>query len=625
MKTPCYPLITVDPFFSIWSPSQKLTDSDTILWNRITKRLTGTVTVDNKTWRFLGKGSETPLEQTSMEYTPLVMKYGFECSEFTLDCEFFTPLFTDDLYLLSLPCSYIRTKITFKDDKQHYCRTDISISTDMCYDRKKKPIEFEIVNKASIRYAKMGQKKQVPVYKSGDMVSADWGYTCIYADMVSFNDYGISASGENEETVFILAFDDVKSIDYMGIQYEGLWKEKHRDISKAIAFAAKESTDLFDKAYKENEKLLAPAKKYGQDYCDLLTVAYRQILAGHKLIRSNKGDLLYLSKECNSNGCINTVDVSYPALPFFLIYKPELVKAMMVGICDFARTDCWKYDFAPHDIGRYPLADGQVYGLYNRYKPIRKTLFRRKGNYYKDSQQMPVEECGNMLVMAYTYFLKSNDKDFLVKYIDLFAQWAEYLVSVGVVLENQLCTDDFAGHSEKNVNLAIKGVMGLACAGKICDALNIENTYASKAKQYADELKTYILPDGTLPFSVGQNDTWSLKYNMVWDKVLSFNLFDKELYKAECDLYKQKLNKYGTPLDYRKDFTKTDWLLWAAVLDESNELVSLYSKAILDFLADTDDIICLSDWIETKIPEHRGFTHRTVQSGLWFPILAETL
>lgn len=625
MKTPCYPLVTVDPFFSIWSPSQNLTDSDTILWNRIKKRITGIITVDNRTCRFLGKGSDVPLEQIKLEYTPLVTKYQFENDTYVLDVEFFTPLFVEDLYLLTLPCSYIRTKVSFKDENEHNVKVRIAISDDMCYDGKKKAVEYEIYNKSTIRYVSMGQRKQKPLRYAGDMVSADWGYTCIHSDNVGYVEGEIFAQSEKETAVFVLAFDDIKSIEYMGVQYEGLWKEKYRDISAAIKFAVENANNLFDKAYAENDKLLAPAKKYGDDYSDLLSVAYRQILAGHKLIRDKNGNLLYLSKECNSNGCINTVDVSYPALPFFLIYRPELVKAMMVGIFEYARTDSWKFDFAPHDIGCYPLADGQVYGLRDMYKPFRKTLYKRTFDYLRFEYQMPVEECGNMLVMAYTYYLKSNDVQFLREYRDMLIKWAEYLVNVGVVLENQLCTDDFAGHSEKNVNLAIKGVMGIACASKICEALHIENNYMSTAEKYAEELQSYILPNGALPFALGDKDTWSLKYNMVWDKVLNFNLFSKDLYKAECEVYKEKANIYGTPLDYRKDFTKTDWLLWASVLSDDDSLVRLYSKCILDFLRDTKDIICLSDWTETKIPEHRSFTHRTVQSGLWFPVLADNL
>ena len=194
----------------------------------------------------------------------------------------------------------------------------------------------------------------------------------------------------------------------------------------------------------------------------------------------------------------------------------------------------------------------------------------------------------------------------------------------GVVLDNQLCTDDFAGHSTKNVNLAIKGIMGIACFGEICKALGKENAYSEKSKEYADELcRVCGVKDTYLPFSIDKKDTWSLKYNLVWDRVYGFNLFSSDIYKAETLLYREKLNKYGVPLDFRKDFTKTDWMLWAACLDETNENVELFSEKIVAYLADALDKTCFSDWIETKKPKQSGFDHRTVQAGLWMPVLAK--
>ena len=111
-------------------------------------------------------------------------------------------------------------------------------------------------------------------------------------------------------------------------------------------------------------------------------MAYRQVVAAHKLAVDENGEILWVSKECFSNGCAATVDVSYPSIPLFLLYNPELVKGMMRPIFRYAASDAWPFDFAPHDAGQFPLLNGQVYA---------------NGTDPKD--QMPVEECGNMLVM----------------------------------------------------------------------------------------------------------------------------------------------------------------------------------------------------------------------------------
>lgn len=124
-------------------------------------------------------------------------------------------------------------------------------------------------------------------------------------------------------------------------------------------------------------ELKKKAEKYGEDYLLILYAGLRQAVGAHKLVKDRDGNVLFLSKECHSNGCIATVDVSYPSIPLFLIYNPELVKGMMRPIFKFNDMPVWKYDFAPHDAGTYPYCLGQVYGVKCRREDI--------GKYYYDN------------------------------------------------------------------------------------------------------------------------------------------------------------------------------------------------------------------------------------------------
>lgn len=636
MKLPSYPIATIDPHFSIWSKKDAINEDDTYLWCGIKKRIEGTLVLDGESLTFLGKNGNPSIPQTDCIITPYVSDYIFENEKVKLRFRTWTPFLFDDFKLLSLPVSYFETSVTSLDGEKHNIEVIFNCFDELCTGKQKK-----IVNKYTEKFEgqtiiKMGLVDQKPLNDSGDTYAADWGYVCLMGGDVKASKKGITVSegkygAKKFDFTCILAYDDVYSINYFGEKLKGLWTEGFASINDGMNYCLVNKKELFDRIRTQEKMIISDGKKFGKAYTDMLSAAARQVLAGHKLVRSTKDGLLYLSKECHSNGCINTVDVSYPAVPMYLIYTPELVKAMLVGIFRFADSDLWQADYAPHDIGRYPIACGQVYALANPIyladtKRSYPNIYKSKSfNIYTPLFQMPVEECGNMLILSWAYYTASKDNKFLSYNYELLKTWAKYLINKGVILDNQLCTDDFAGHSKKNVNLAIKGIMGIACFAKISDTLQIKNNAMETAKAYADKLVSLCDNEDYLPFSIGKEGSWSLKYNLVWDELFDFNLFDKKYYKGESEKYLKELNAYGVPLDHRKTLTKTDWMLWAACLDETGRNVGLFSEKILNYLAMTKDKNCFSDWIDTKEAKQWGFSHRTVQAGLWMPVLKEKM
>jgi hypothetical protein len=108
---------------------------------------------------------------------------------------------------------------------------------------------------------------------------------------------------------------------------------------------------------------------------------------------------------------------------------------------------------------------------------------------------------------------------------------------------------------------------------------------------------------------------------MIWDAIFDLGLFDEQVAANEIAQYYRVRNKYGVPLDSRKSFTKSDWLIWASALDDSGEVTKAFAKDLTEMLSNTKNRVPFTDWYETKTAKLCWMWHRTVLGGLWMPLL----
>ena len=173
-----------------------------------------------------------------------------------------------------------------------------------------------------------------------------------------------------------------------------------------------------------------------------------------------------------------------------------------------------------------------------------------------------------MLVMEANVALATGSADFAAKHLDMLVGWCEYLIKYGADPADQLCTDDFAGHLAHNCNLSLKAIMGIQGMSMLMGMLGKEEE-AAKYRSIAEEMAanwmaTACNADGSTNLAFDQPNTFSMKYNMVWDKVWGTGLFTQEFRDRELANNRKHFNRYGLPLDNRSDYTKSDWWVWVA-------------------------------------------------------------
>ncbi len=122
-----------------------------------------------------------------------------------------------------------------------------------------------------------------------------------------------------------------------------------------------------------------------------------------------------------------------------------------------------------------------------------------------------------------------------------------------------------------------------------------------------------------------RTDTWSQKYNMVWDKLWNLNLFPNNAINREIKYYLTKQNKYGLPLDCRKDYSKNDWIMWTAAMAKDEKTFLKFVDPVYDYINETNTRVPISDWYDTKTGLWQSFRARSVIGGFWMRVFADKL
>ena len=651
-RPPAVPLIAHDPYFSIWSAADRLTDRDTTHWTGSLQQITGLARIDGKAYRFMGGNPREvpPMEQVSLSVTPTHTEYRFRADGVDLTLTFFTPTFPRDLDVLSRPLTYLTVSATSQGN--HEVSALIDVDPVIAVNSRDEAVTWGRARAGNLTVLSVGSRDQHVLNRPGDDLRIDWGYVRLAVpDTASarFSESaealaGFVANGElpadddldmprmprdgaahlavmlpmgniGQAPVrrhVLLAYTEEYAIEYLGRKLRPYWQRNGETVQGMLAAAERDYPALEQRGKRFDQELAADLEKAGGPaYAQLAILAYRQTLAAHGFAADFDGTPMLFPKENFSNGCISTVDILYPSGPFFLLFNPALLQAQLKPVLEYASLPRWKWPFAPHDLGTYPLANGQVYG----------------GGERTEEDQMPVEESGNLLILVDAMERELGNWDFARQYWPQFEKWAKFLREQGLDPANQLSTDDFAGHLAHNANLSIKAIEGLAAFAEMAHGVgknDVAEDYSRTAKDMAAKWRQMAIDGDHYKLAFDKPGSWSQKYNLVWDQILGFNLFPASVRQAEIAFYLKHINRFGLPLDNRKSYTKLDWEIWTATLADRPADWKALLDPIGQWINEGPTRVPLTDWYDTETGKQESFQARSVVGGVYIKALADT-
>ncbi|KAF3760830.1 DUF1793-domain-containing protein [Cryphonectria parasitica EP155] len=615
-RPPAWPLAVRSPYLSTWldgTSGGSLAGNWPTFWNGQVTALQGFVAVDGEVFNWAGAAAGPSLaNQTSATYTSTSTVFTFDVlGKVTLTATFLSPVYPNDLVKQSLQYSYIDVAVVSSDGDSH----DVQIYADVTgewasgYDNTLDIVwSHGSINGVSYHTFNLTDQEvfvendqqagwgtwffstadddgltwQIaedtvvrPQFESNQTLldTEDTNYRAIDDDWPTFGfakDLG-SVSDTSASVLFTIGLSQEAIINFAETSSTGntmtaLWLTEYDSGEEAMAaFYNDYSTAVTDSAAVDSQVSTDSSAAGGSNLTTITSLAVRQVFGAVAPGVGTEQTYLFM-KEISSDGDTNTADVIYPAMPILLYFNETLLKLLLDPLYVNQESGLYPNTYAEHDLGVWPNALGYPEG---------------------NDEEMPLEECGNMLIMTLAYAQRSGDTDYLSKHFPKLEQWAGYLVNESLIPANQISTDDFAGSLANQTNLALKGIIALKAMGQMGELIgnsSAKSYYGGVADDYLPQWVVYGLNnDSTLPHTMlnyNNQSSWGNLYNLYADSLLGLDFVYDYIYTDQSNYYPTVVDTYGLPLDTRHDWVKGDWMMFSAAIAESST-----QSLLIDLLA----------------------------------------
>ena len=660
IRPPAAPLIVRSPYLSTWQSTTESPGTWQSFWNDDTTAMAGIARVDGASFVFAGDpGIGTALQQTHLKLTATRSVFTLHGGGVEITLEYLSPVEPGDLQRQAIPMGWVLVTARSIDGASHDVSLYLDITGEWLTADPSQPFTWapvtvpraggavqawtmqltqqQVLTEIDDR-AQWGMiilaTPQIPglSYQSGSsntvraqfvdegvlLDTDDTSYTSIDGD--GYPSFGFAVDlgqvdGQPQTRQFSLGQVRAPLVSYLGRPLRPLWTEYFSDWQQMLASFHDDLAGARKRADALDAKVSADATKAGgAEYAALCVLALRQAYGGTELAVGPDNLPWAFVKEISSDGDTSTVDVIFPAFPVWIYLDPQYLSLLLRPIFGYPESGRWTAQFAPHDLGPYPTASG-----------------------YPDDggENMPVEESGNMLIMAAAYTRAAPGTTALV-YLQAnyrwLKRWADYLVATLPDPGRQNQTDDFAGTIAHSVNLALKGIVGVAAMGQIAEACGQPADAAhfdAKARQFIAYWLRHAQAPGHrhlgLTYRRAGRRAWGNTYNAFPDALLGTGLVPESVAAEQAAFYRTKTNRLGLPLQTPHRYGKTDWQMWLAAwlhrYPISRELIEREYR-----YANTTQVrVPFCDLYDTvtgdQIFGSEGFRARPVQGGI-FALLA---
>ena len=322
---------------------------------------------------------------------------------------------------------------------------------------------------------------------------------------------------------------------------------------------------------------------------------------------------LLFSKENFSNGCIATVDVIYPIGPVLPAVQPDPGQGLAgpgPGLRRVGALEVPVRPARPGHLSRWPTARSTAAARRPRRTRCRS---RRAATCCCCWRRWPRSRATPTSPAATGRSCR---------------QWADYLEEKGFDPENQLCTDDFAGHLAHNVNLSAKAILALGAYGLLCEMRGDEGrrraTYRKLAAELAEQWVKAADDGDHFRLAFDRPGHLEPEVQPGLGPLLGLNLFPPESSRKEIAFYR----KTHEPL---RPAARQPQALRQARLDASGpprwptpRTTSRRSSTRSSTSSTSRPAaVPMTDWYWTNDAKQAGFQARSVVGGVFIKLLAD--